>query len=327
VTQDATLDELDTRVQEASILFQSSASWEDFVPKVRDARGDFHPDVGKVPHPAAHLLSHFRISGDPVTCSGVPWTFVQKAAALTRGPHQSARQYLPFLRQEFIDMIRKGQWTLLPDHLVFHEPQLCLSPLGVVPQRGHRPQTISDFSFFGVSHETVSVSPEECMHFGRAFWRILRHLKYDNPHLGPVYVSKIEMSDGFYRIWVRASDFPKLGVLFPSADGDEYLVGFPLVPSMGWTEDPKVFTAATEMVADVANSALSSGSTFRPHQLESTSDIRPAPSAPVTREVSLPVTAASPAPHGAAPTLFAMAFSTQGALPLWPTFGNVGCVC
>jgi hypothetical protein len=50
VTQDAPLDEVDTLIQEASNLFQRT-------------RGDFHPDVGKVPHPAAHLINCFRIAG------------------------------------------------------------------------------------------------------------------------------------------------------------------------------------------------------------------------------------------------------------------------
>jgi hypothetical protein len=168
VTQDATLDESNTLIQEALDIFQSSNSWEEFVPKVRDARGDFHPDVGKVPHPAAHLLNRFQIAGSPVTCSGIPWTFAQKAEALTRGSRQSARQHIPFLRQEIINMIRKGQWTLLPVRLVLNELQLSISPLGVVPQRDRHPRTISDSSFFGVNHETVPVSPEECMQFGRA---------------------------------------------------------------------------------------------------------------------------------------------------------------
>jgi hypothetical protein len=106
------------------------------------------------------------------------------------------------------------------------------------------------------------------MQFGKALQRVLRHLKSANPHLGPVYLSKIDIADGFYRIWVRASDVPKLGVLFPTDDGEEYLVGFPLALPMGWTESPKIFTAATETVADLTNTALSSGAVFGPHQLE-----------------------------------------------------------
>jgi hypothetical protein len=84
MTQDVTLDELDTLVQEAAILFQNSASWEDFVPKVRDVHGDFHPNVGRAPHPAAHLINRSWISEAPVICSGVPWTCGQKSTALTR---------------------------------------------------------------------------------------------------------------------------------------------------------------------------------------------------------------------------------------------------
>jgi hypothetical protein len=91
------------------------------------------------------------------------------------------------------------------------------------------------------------------MQFGRAPWRILKHMKHANQHMGPVYMSKIDIADGFYRIWVRSSDVPKLGVLFPSLPGDEPLVGFTLALPMEWEEAPKIFTAATETVADLAN--------------------------------------------------------------------------
>jgi hypothetical protein len=274
VTEEATLEDLDALIQEASDLFKTSSSWDEFVPKARDAWGDFHPNVGQVPHPAAHLLNRFRLSGAPVARSGTPWTFTQNAAALTRGPHQSARQHIPFLRQEFVDMIRKGQWTLLPVRLVLNKLQLRLSPLGVVPQRDHTPHTISDYSFFGVNHETVPLSPEECMQFGRALWQILSHIKSANPHLGPVYLSKIDIANGFYRVWVRASDVPKLGVMFPAQNGEEYLVGLPIALSMVWTESPKIFTSATEMVADIANADLAAGTVFGPHHFDAQSELK-----------------------------------------------------
>jgi hypothetical protein len=115
------------------------------------------------------------------------------------------------------------------------------------------------------------------MQFGKALWRVLRHLKSSNPHLGPVYLSKIDIANGFYRIWVRASDVPKLGVLFPTDNGEGYLVGFPLALPIGWTESPQIFTAATETVTDLTNTALSSGAVFGPHRLEVQSET-PAPS-------------------------------------------------
>jgi hypothetical protein len=65
-------------------------------------------------------------------------------------------------------------------------------------------------------------------------------------------------------------------VLFPSADGEEYLVGFPLALPMGWTKSPKIFTAAMETVADISNNQLSVGATFGPHPLEAQSEA-PAP--------------------------------------------------
>jgi hypothetical protein len=87
-------------------------------------------------------------------------------------------------------MIRKGQWTLLPALLVLNDLQLRLSPLGLAPQRDRRPRTIRDYSFFGVNHETLTLSPVECMQFGKARWRVLWHLKSANPHLGSMYLSK-----------------------------------------------------------------------------------------------------------------------------------------
>jgi hypothetical protein len=159
-TKEATFDDLDDLIQEASDLFQGSTSWDEFVQKNRNAHGDFYPDVEKIPRPSAHLLNRFRISGAPVACSGSPWTFTQKAAALTRGHNQSANKHIPFLTQEFVDMIRKGHQTLLPARLVLNELQLRLSPLCVVPQRDHRPRKISDYSFFGVNHDMFPFSPE-----------------------------------------------------------------------------------------------------------------------------------------------------------------------
>jgi hypothetical protein len=100
------------------------------------------------------------------------------------------------------------------------------------------------------------------MKFGRARWCVLQHTKSKNPQLGPVYLSKIDISDGFYRVRVLASDAPMMGILFPSEDGEEYLMGFPLTLYTGWTESPKTFTTATKTVVDIANPELSSGQEF-----------------------------------------------------------------
>jgi hypothetical protein len=72
------------------------------------------------------------------------------------------------------------------------------------------------------------------MQFGKALWRILTASVHSNPQLGPVYLSKVDIADEFYRIWVKPADVPKLGVLLPAEPGQECLVGFPAVLPMGW---------------------------------------------------------------------------------------------
>jgi hypothetical protein len=117
-----------------------------------------------------------------------PWDDKKKREALQQGSHQSALQHEGFLCEDFLDLIRKGQWVLLPADLVLQEPNLRLSPLGVVPQRERRPRTICDYSLFLVNLDTIPLAPAESMQFGRALWRILSTLQLADPRLGPVFL-------------------------------------------------------------------------------------------------------------------------------------------
>jgi hypothetical protein len=217
------------------------------------------------------------VSGAPIATKSVPWTWQQKQEAIRRGPHQSAHQHVDFLRQEYVDMIHKGQWVLLPVRLILGEKNLKLSPLGVVPQRDRRPRTISDYSFFGVNDDNIPLSPGEAMQLGRALQRILRTIARADPWLGPVCLSKIDIADGFYRIGIRVQDIPKLGVLFPARDGEEQLIGFTLRLPMGWSQSPPIFTAATETVADLANQHLQQRLPTEPHRLYHVSEMAASP--------------------------------------------------
>ena len=53
-------------------------------------------------------------------------------------------------------------------------------------------------------------------------------------------------------------DVLKLGVVFPMEDGEEPLVAFPLVLSMGWKNIPPNFSTATETITNIANKRLCS---------------------------------------------------------------------
>ena len=70
---------------------------------------------------------------------------------------------------------------------------------------------------------------------------------------GPLYLLKIDLSDGFYRVRLRAQDAPMLGVAFPVAPGEPLLMAIPLVLPMGWTESPPYFCTTTETIVELAN--------------------------------------------------------------------------
>ena len=228
-----------------------------------------------LPHPASHLLDYLRKVGAPVITGTLPWTQDRKRAALRQGPHKSAKDHTAFLRQEFTDMIHKGHWTVLPAAQVLHLRDLRLSPLGVVPQRDRRPRTISDYTFSSVNQDTSPLAPLDAMQFGRTLHRLLRHIIRANPRFGPVYLSKLDIADGFYRIWLLPRDVPKLGVLFPRCTGEEPLIGFPLTLPMGWIHSPPYFTAATETITDLANRITRTQQHAMPHHLEPLADTPP----------------------------------------------------
>jgi hypothetical protein len=97
---------------------------------------------------------------------------------------------------------------------------------------------------------------------------VLRRIQCANPQLGPVFLSKIDIAVGFYQVWLKAANIPKLAVLFPSRPDEETLIGLPLTLPMGWKELPPLFYAATKTVADLANSAIKQGTKFGPHRLD-----------------------------------------------------------
>jgi hypothetical protein len=116
------------------------------------------------------------------------------------------------------------------------------------------------------------LAPAESIQFGRALWRILTNIYKADHGLGPVFLSKVDIADGFYQIQVNANDVPKLGVVVPTEPGQPQLIGFPLVLPMGRMQSPPLFTDATETVADLTNQALLASSPAGPHRLDVVSE-------------------------------------------------------
>ena len=222
-------------------------------------RGDLRVQHLAKSHPAFELLKRLEVTGAPATMSTAPWSQRKLNRLIRRGSHQSCREYLSFLREELFDFTSKGFWLVLPYREVRklqklgHLIGLRVSPMGIVPQRNRRPRLIVDLTFHGINQDTVPLAPTEAMQFGRALERILYLIRHSNPRFGPVYLSKVDLSDGFCRIGVNDSATAKLAVALPRFPGEEQLLALPLVLPMGWVSSPPYFCAVTETVADLVN--------------------------------------------------------------------------
>jgi hypothetical protein len=216
-----------------------------------------------------------------MTLATQPWDDNRQDATILRGVHKLALDHLEFLPEELLDFVQKGFWMILPVTLLKKYPQiyknLQVSPMGVVPQRARRPCIIVDYTFFGLNNETVKMAPRDAMKFGKALQRIIQSLVDANPKYGPVYLIKVDIADGFYRIWLNTQDILKLACTLPVQLREEPLLALPLVLLMGWTESPPCFCPTTETIADITNKCLVNHWPAPPHRLEDLASIDPVP--------------------------------------------------
>lgn len=252
---------------QTGIKLASVGSWELFVASERGP-ADISESVRFIPHKASRLMDHLRRRGAGAPLRTGPWSTDRILQAAKRGSHRSAKDEVEFVCAEMLEFCEQGFWTVLPLSSVLTLPHLRLSPLGVVPQRNRRSRLIVDYTFSGVNDETARLAPPEAMQFGKALQRVLDKIVHADPAYGPVYLAKIDIADGFYRIRIRTWDIPRLGVILPT-DGGDPLVAFPLALPMGWVESPPYFTSVTETACDLLNAALRRGDRTLPHPLES----------------------------------------------------------
>jgi hypothetical protein len=223
------------------------------------------------------MLRHYSQTGVPVVLSTKPWTPNQVEATVRRGPHKSATEYLDFLRTEMAEMIQASQWLVLSYSKVRGHKGLRASPIGVMPSKGRQPRPIVDYSYFGLNAETLPIAPMDSMQFGKALERFIWSIVHADPRFGPVKMIKVDLADGFYRVWVKATDVVKLGVTFPALNGEEPFIAFPIVLPMGCTNSPPWFSSATETIADLANERIAKWRNPPIHHLEAQASTQPEP--------------------------------------------------
>jgi hypothetical protein len=67
----------------------------------------------------------------------------------------------------------------------------------------------------------------EAMQFGCALQHIFKDIVDADPAFGPVNLINVDLADGIFPVWVNLHVTPKIGVAFPSLDGEEPLA-FPM---------------------------------------------------------------------------------------------------
>ena len=122
--------------------------WTEFVHQ-RQGHGYF-ASLSEVKHPESRLLRQYKHHGAPVVLMTRKWSERERQAALKRGPHRSATEHAPFLREEFASMAEKGQWAVLPYSVYKRLPGLRLSPPGVKVEQDRRPHWIGNYSYFNL---------------------------------------------------------------------------------------------------------------------------------------------------------------------------------
>jgi hypothetical protein len=144
------------------------------------------PNIRHLPHPAAPFLSRLASVGVPAPSQRTPWTTAQQDAAVTRGPHPSARhQYTDFLLDDMYTYVTSGYWLVLPYSALRGHPHLKIAPSSVIPQRERRPRLIMDYTYNQVNPTSLPLAPTQAMQFGTALQRILQKIAYCNPTFAP----------------------------------------------------------------------------------------------------------------------------------------------
>ena len=155
------------------------------------------------------------------------------------------------------EFIENKFWVVFPYHLVRHLRNLQLSPAAVKEERDRKPRLLCDHSWNWdwppINETTIHHAPPEAMQFGRTLRRILTQIRHANPKFGPPRASKHDLKDGFYRMFLNASDCPRLALILPQYEEEPQLVAIPMATTMGWVQSPPTFSVMSESVCDISN--------------------------------------------------------------------------
>jgi len=212
-----------------------------FVPRILIAPPEGKPTSLMQPQPLADVhpfmptLKEWR-HGIEVDC-GPDWTWDVIEAAVVRGPHPTAHtpEAIALFEEDIEYQRHAGFCKIIPcEELKRTRPMnLKISPVAAVPQVGRRPRIILDLSFpvyqdvdgvitatqASVNDTTALRAPKEAVReIGKVLPRLLTYMR-DTPAGLHILMSKLDISDGFWRLIVRGEDCFNFAYVLPQREG------------------------------------------------------------------------------------------------------------
>ena len=244
-------------------------------------------------HPFAPTLREWA-HGIPVDC-GPDWDWPIIEAAVERGPHPTARTpaSIQLFKEDIAYQIKAGFCRVfLWDDIVRMRPKnLKISPVAVVPQVNRRGRIILDLSFpvyqdidgvmtvtqKSVNDSTVLQAPSQSVkEIGKVLPRLLQFMHDTDPGLHILF-SKLDISDGFWRLIVRLADSFNFAYVLPQHAGEPTRIVVPSAVQMGWVESPTLFCTVTESARDVTQLLVDNQTPLPHHALEDKIKIQAVP--------------------------------------------------
>jgi hypothetical protein len=242
-------------------------------------------------HPFAAHLEDWE-QGVPVDC-GPAWSEEAIEIAVQRGAHPTARtpEAIELVHEDIEYQVKAGFSEVLLWDDIKHglHANFKISPVAVVPQPNRRGRIILDLSFpvrrqnkstrrrhrmgeiiqASVNDTTVKLAPTKAV---KAIGQVLPNLfKFmaDTPADEVIVFSKIDLSDGFWRMIVAEESKWNFCYVMPDAEGSPVRIVVPSALQMGWAESPPFFCAATQAGRDVIEYLIDQKFDLPPHPLES----------------------------------------------------------
>ncbi len=244
-------------------------------------------------HPFTPTLKEWR-HGIEVDC-GPDWTWEVIKAAIARGPHPTActHKAIALFKEDIEYQQQAGFCKMIPweELMQLRLPNLKISPVAAVPQVGHRPCIILDLSFpvyqdvdgtitatqASVNNTTALQAPKEAVcEIGKVLPRLLTYIQ-DTPEGLHILMSKLDISNGFWRLIVQDADCFNFTYVLPQQDDKPCRIVVLLAVQMGWVESPSLFCAVTESARNLAQHFVDAAVPLPPHQVESAMTIEDVP--------------------------------------------------